>query len=593
MSQLSLRCHGETHTGNVREGNEDAMLVNPQLGLFAVLDGMGGHMAGDVASLTAREALHAHVREHRQSVAPKELLVQAINRASAAVYAEAKSRRDRHGMGTTVVACLMTSDHTAVIAHVGDSRAYLLRDRRMQLLTRDHTVVAELIANGAISPDEAHRHPYKSVLSRNLGAKAEARVDTVDLTLQPGDKVLLCSDGLHGFASHDGVEQVLHGAEDARNASRDLIELALKGGGGDNVTAVVLELGQAQVPRSTQIIRQSGSAAWWQRRELFLRMADRRGLPRSPICAVLSPEEAVDIVAGNLCEAIYHDLEHTTGINVWTYAENLGVGWLDQDGRYSDLRDLLDLLRAAALDVVADIASGGADYAITLEVAVMRSFTVAEMAVAGLLAERLRQVEASLVEQESRVRRERPVTEQPTVPFMRAMKVDPPTPDVAAFLSRAVTVAQEQLFAMVDKIGADSCLQMAHKVCVDPVGDAGLAARELFAGRALEEAGITALLEGLEMARAVHLEAVKRQSAEGSIKAAAMRRVATAHQRLYCALSRLVVEAGKPISDQLQAAAAESARLRAQLSKAEAELARRERMFVTLADSAPPGWRRQ
>jgi serine/threonine protein phosphatase PrpC len=591
MSSIALRIHGETHRGNVRDANEDTMLVDQDLGLFAVLDGMGGHMAGDIASSKARDVLHEQVRAGRATIEPRQLLVQALGSASAAVYAEAKSRRDRHGMGTTAVALLMVDDHTAVLGHVGDSRAYLLREGRMQLLTRDHTVVAELIANGAISADEANHHPYKSVLSRNLGAKPEARPDLLDIGLQPGDRVLLCSDGLTGFASSDAVEQILGGAEDPANASRDLIELALRGGGGDNVTVVVVEAGRAKVPRSTQIIRTTGSAQWWRRRELFLAAAAEHGLAQSPICAVLSPAEALEIVAGNLCEAIYHDLEHTTGLNVWTYAENLGNGWLDQEGDYGALRQLLDILRIASIEVVGDIGTHGHDLAVSLETAVMRSFAVAEMAIAGLLAERLIAVDAALVELDARQRRERPLTEQPTVPFMRAMRVDPPPPDVAAFLERAIRAAQERLMRAPPRVGADDCLQVAHKVCVDTVGDASLAARELFGGRALEEAGITALLEAVDTARAVHLEAIRREPAERALRAAAMRRVCVAHQRLYCSLSRLLVEAGQPISDGLHEAAEQTARLRAQLGQGEAELAKLERMMVTSVDG-PAGVRK-
>lgn len=591
MSRIALRIHGETHTGNVREANEDTLLVDQELGLFAVLDGMGGHMAGDVASSTARDVLHEQVRAGRASIEPRQLLVEAINRASAAVHAEAKSRRDRHGMGTTAVALLMVDDRHAVLAHVGDSRAYLVREGRMQLLTRDHTVVAELISNGAISPDEANHHPYKSVLSRNLGAKPEARPDLLDIALEPGDRVLLCSDGLTGFASSDAVEQILGGAEDPANASRDLIELALRGGGGDNVTVVVVEAGRAQVPRSTQIIRTTGSAEWWRRRDLFLRAAASHGLPSSPICAVLSPEEAVEIVAGNLCEAIYHDLEHTTGLNVWTYAENLGNGWLDQEGDYGALRQLLEILQAASMEVIGDIARSGAELAVSLETAVTRAFSVAQMAVAGLLAERLRAVEVGLVELEAKQRRERPLTEQPTVPYMRAMRVDPPPPDVAAFLGQAIRGAQEQLMRLGDRVGADECLQVVHKVCVDPVGDAVLAARELYGGRALEEAGITALLEAVDTARAIHLEAIRREPAERAVRAAALRRACVAHQRLFCALSRLLVEAGQPISDGLHEAAERTAQLRAQLGQGEAKLARLERMLVTSVDG-PAGARK-
>lgn len=595
MSRIQLRCHGATHTGNVREANEDTLMVDDRLGLFCVFDGMGGHMAGDVASNTARDVVHAFVGEHRGRLQPRELMVQALNAASAAVHHEAKNRRDRHGMGTTAVCVLMTSPTTAVLAHVGDSRAYLLRDRRMQLLTHDHTVVAELIANGAISAEEAKVHPYKSVLSRNLGAKPQTRADVADLILQPGDKLLLCSDGLTGFAPHDAVEQILGGADSAENAAGDLVQLALRGGGGDNVTVVVVDLGRKPVPRSTMIVRQTGSASWWHRRPMFLAAAGQRGLASSPICAVLSRDEAVHIVAGNLCEAIYHDLENGTGINVWTYAENLARGWLEQGGSYDALRGLLDILRASALDVLANIAADGVSYAAALETQILRAFSVAEMAVAGQLAARLAAIEAQLVDLKTKTQTDvgppRAVTDQATVPYMRAMKVDPPSPAVVHFLDQALAAARAQLQRLVDKAGASTCLGLAHRVCGDSVGDASLAARELFAGRTLEEQGITNMLEDMETARAVHIEALKSTSGDRPVRAAALRRVCNAHQRIYCAVARLIVDAGRPISDSLHAAAERTAQLRTRLGQGEARLAKMERMMATSVDLAPPGWK--
>ncbi|HTM19760.1 MAG TPA: hypothetical protein VL172_04610, partial [Kofleriaceae bacterium] len=283
------------------------------------------------------------------------------------------------------------------------------------------------------------------MLSRNLGAKPESRPDLLELTLEPGDRIMLCSDGLTGFAAPEAIEQVLGGAESPDNACRDLVELALRGGGGDNVSVVVIEAGRAQVPRSTQIIRQSGSVAWWQRRELFLNSARDRGLARSPLCALLSGDEAVDIVAGNLCEAIFHDLEQTSGLNVWTYAENLAAGWFDQDGDWRALRDLLDMLRESAFGVVADVAATGEQFAVALETAITRAFTVAEMAVGGQLAERLRRREAELAREQAARQDERRLTDQPTIPYMSAVKVDPPPPEVAQHLERAISQAKRRL----------------------------------------------------------------------------------------------------------------------------------------------------
>ncbi|HVV84343.1 MAG TPA: protein phosphatase 2C domain-containing protein, partial [Kofleriaceae bacterium] len=269
MSRLSVRAAGDSHRGNVREHNEDAIILDAKYGLYAVFDGMGGANAGDVASSKARDVVHEYVRARRAQLAPRPLLEAAINAASAAVHGEAQRRRDRHGMGTTVVACLIEG-RRATIAHVGDSRGYLRRDGRLHRLTQDHTVVAELIARGALAPEEADRHAYKNVLSRNLGAKATAQIDVAEVDLQPGDRLLLCSDGLYGYAAGDAIHHVTASTDAADEVVRDLIEAALRGGGGDNVTAIVIDAGVAAQPRATVVLRTTGAGTWWSRRDRFL-----------------------------------------------------------------------------------------------------------------------------------------------------------------------------------------------------------------------------------------------------------------------------------------------------------------------------------
>jgi serine/threonine protein phosphatase PrpC len=196
-----VRVAGDTNVGKVRTNNEDAMIVDPGRGLYVVLDGMGGANAGDVASQTARDAILSFVAHRRAAMEPKALMEAAIQSGCAAVFGAAQAVRERHGMGTTCVACLVIDPGRVVIAHVGDSRAYLLRHGRLQSLTRDHTIVEELVDRGLLSADEAERHPYKNVLSRNLGSRAETRVDVVEIELMPGDRLMLCSDGLYGYAA--------------------------------------------------------------------------------------------------------------------------------------------------------------------------------------------------------------------------------------------------------------------------------------------------------------------------------------------------------------------------------------------------------
>src|SRR5262249_45397565 len=217
--------------------------------------GMGGANAGDIASQTARDAIREFISTRRQAtIDPKALLEAALQAGSAAVFTASQQARERHGMGTTVVACLVVDAKRAIIGHVGDSRAYLLRNGRLALLTRDHTIVEDLVDRGLLSAEEAEGHTYKNVLSRNLGARPETKVDLVDLEIKPGDRLLLCSDGLYGYASTEAIQYLLGSGDAPEHVARDLIDLALRGGGGDNVSTIVIEAPQA-APSLTQVRR--------------------------------------------------------------------------------------------------------------------------------------------------------------------------------------------------------------------------------------------------------------------------------------------------------------------------------------------------
>ncbi|MCE9572559.1 MAG: protein phosphatase 2C domain-containing protein [Deltaproteobacteria bacterium] len=538
MSAIVLKTHGMTHVGKVREANEDAMIVDPRWGLYAVLDGMGGAMAGDVASNRARDVIHEYVRAKKKTLEPRALLEAAITAASSAVHGEAQARRDRQGMGTTLVMALFVDDNKAWVAHVGDSRAYLLRDGRLTQLTRDHTVVAELMAQGALSPAEAENHAYKNVLSRNLGAKAEARPDLLELELVAGDRLMLCSDGLYGYASTDAT---------------------------------------------------SGAVAWWARRQAFLGAARERGLARSPICAVLSPDEAIDIVAGNLAEAIFHDLEKSTGVNVWTYAENLAHGWFDQGGAWAPLAEMLDLLVGAAHAVVVAIAHEDQALALLVETAVQRAFTTAEMAVGGVLAERLRVTEGELIKAHTLVQtsvdESARFQETPTIPFMPAARpvADLASPEVRAHLQAVAQAARGVVGT--GRVPARNVIDAIERAALDPVNATGSAiqARELYGVRALEESGVSPLFDALDQGRAAFVTALRRAGGDPQIAVAVMRRVASAQLALAAALAGLVVEGAAPISERLREATRETASLRAEVASNEARLADLERQYATRA----------
>ncbi|HTE55483.1 MAG TPA: protein phosphatase 2C domain-containing protein [Kofleriaceae bacterium] len=622
----ALSARGVTHPGLTRGKNEDCFLADAALGLYLVLDGMGGHSGGEVAAARARDVIHLEMRARLGQEAPAAALEAALGAASAAVHGEAQRDRGLHGMGTTAVACCVSGER-AVVAHVGDSRAYLLRRGRMRLLTRDHTVVAELVARGALAASEAAVHPYKSVLSRNLGGRRTAKVDVSELELEPGDRLLLCSDGLSGYASHEAMEQVLAGAEDADRAADELVELALRGGGGDNVTAVVIELGLDPARDSTLELRRGAAVAWWSRRERFEAEARERGVHESPICAVLSPDEAVAIVAGNLCEAIYHDLDQAAGLHVWTYAENLANGWLDQGGAYEVLRDLLDRLRAAAIAVVAEVGEGGpaeAELAVALETDLLRALIVAEMAVAGALGERMRKVEQLLVRRDTRATTATPFDEGKTVELSGAYKVEPPSPMVAACLERgwkaargeaatgeaergaaaAVGSAEAAGAGAIDRPSAPQwteVLDLAHRAALDPSSDIDLApaVRLLFGTRVLGEGALRPLLESLDRARTRHLDAVRDLAEAPSIRAAALHRLAGIHEGLMSSLALMVVESTVELTERYQRATTVTARLRAELARHETHISKLEREvadlrageaeLATVSDGAPVG----
>jgi protein phosphatase len=232
---------GGTHVGHVRERNEDVILIEPELGLYAVLDGMGGHSAGDVAARLAADEIAAFVRQHARIRRrwPRELLDFALRTASVRIFRAGERRWEHRGMGTTVVACLVADPTRVVVGHVGDSRAYLLRDRNLAALTRDHTVAQELVDAGEYTPERAARSIGKNMLRRHLG-DLRVQPDVVEQTLRPGDRLLLCSDGLHGAVPERSIRRVLAQRGPPEQIAHRLVALALKGEASDNISAVVV-----------------------------------------------------------------------------------------------------------------------------------------------------------------------------------------------------------------------------------------------------------------------------------------------------------------------------------------------------------------
>lgn len=230
-----------TDTGRVRPHNEDALLVRPDLGLYAVADGMGGHAAGEVASTIAVATIE---REAEQAAArgalPYDVVADAVRRANAAILDDARQDPARQGMGTTASVLVTPDDDRYRIAHVGDSRAYLLRDDALRQITVDHTWVHEQVERGALGEEEARRHPFSNVLTRVLGTVDDVRVDLIDGDARPGDVFLLCSDGLTAVLDDMALRVVLSRPDSLDERADALVRAALEGGGPDNITVVLV-----------------------------------------------------------------------------------------------------------------------------------------------------------------------------------------------------------------------------------------------------------------------------------------------------------------------------------------------------------------
>jgi PPM family protein phosphatase len=221
-----------TDIGRVREGNEDSYLTEEPL--FAVADGMGGHRGGEVASQLAVETLEKMFKEGAGDLPDQ---VQEANRV---VFERSILDRKVAGMGTTLTAALVEGDRVR-LAHVGDSRAYLLRDGELRLLTEDHTLVNRMVSEGEISKEEAETHPQRSVLTRALGVDTVVDVDDDTFQVRPGDRLLLCTDGLTSMVSEDQIGEVLRTVRDPQEAAKRLVRMANEAGGVDNTTVVILD----------------------------------------------------------------------------------------------------------------------------------------------------------------------------------------------------------------------------------------------------------------------------------------------------------------------------------------------------------------
>jgi PPM family protein phosphatase len=232
---LRFRAGAASDVGLVRDHNEDGYLVDDSLGLVAVADGMGGHRAGEVASAAALDAL-------RIAFGAGAPINDAVAAANDIVFEQSVADRNLRGMGTTLTAGALGIDGTLLLGHVGDSRAYLLRDGTLERITTDHSLVEELIQSGELTEEEAERDPRRSQITRALGLEPGVQVDLETIDLRPADRVMLCSDGLTTMVREDEVAEILGDGASAEEAARRLVERANEAGGVDNTTVVVIDI---------------------------------------------------------------------------------------------------------------------------------------------------------------------------------------------------------------------------------------------------------------------------------------------------------------------------------------------------------------
>ncbi|AMY13023.1 Putative protein phosphatase 2C-type [Luteitalea pratensis] len=245
---MGVRWAAVTHPGRRRASNEDAFCARPDLGLFIVADGMGGHVAGEIASGLAVDTIEATVAagdanppDSSNCTLAERRLQAGFERASQAISEQTARQPRLRGMATTASAILIGADASA-IAHVGDSRVYLWRDQLLQQLTHDHSWVAEQVTMGLLSPAEARQHPWRNVVTRALSASDPPQVELSPLTLQHADRLLISSDGLHGVISDERIAVVLGSAESLERMCQQLIDDANGAGGPDNITTLILEI---------------------------------------------------------------------------------------------------------------------------------------------------------------------------------------------------------------------------------------------------------------------------------------------------------------------------------------------------------------
>jgi len=230
-----------TSTGRVRNHNEDAFGYLADRGIFVVCDGMGGAAGGEIASRLATDTVLEHIAQRSDSASPQDLMHAAVLRANRAVHDRAESDPGLSGMGTTLVALLLTPPH-ALIAHAGDSRCYLFRNGRLTRQTHDHSLVDEQIRLGTLTREEAEHSPFRSVITRAVGTQPSVTPELLQIELEPGDLFLLCTDGLTREVDEDSIARLLEAGANLDLTAHTLVEAANEAGGRDNITCLLVRI---------------------------------------------------------------------------------------------------------------------------------------------------------------------------------------------------------------------------------------------------------------------------------------------------------------------------------------------------------------
>jgi len=257
--RLKVVAAGVTDVGRKRDHNEDSFLIDEDLKLFVVADGMGGHAGGGTASRIAVETIDRELRQVRTSQGSvleartplqdspvPEAIRAAVERACIAIYSKAQEDPRLAGMGTTVISLLMKEDQ-AFFAHVGDSRAYLIRGDLIQQISEDHSLVNEQIKAGMITPEEAKHSRYKNIITRSVGFEEEVQVDVMGLLSEPGDVFVLCSDGMANMMEDAEILHIVR-HHPLTEVPRTLVDLANERGGDDNITVIAVQIQAESVP---------------------------------------------------------------------------------------------------------------------------------------------------------------------------------------------------------------------------------------------------------------------------------------------------------------------------------------------------------